>query len=110
MNPTLIFEIVIALTFLYVMLANVYIPHKLHTKNVFIDDLEASLTSLNYINFSLQDICNITSIVVPGNWKYNVSVNNTYICGNTISSIYYEIPFVLVKNGTIYKIDIKIGK
>jgi len=107
---TLIIEITLSIITIVAFLSMLKPVHHIYFKNYIGEDIYASLTSLNYINFTLEDICNITKEIIPSNYIYNISVNNTYICGDIVNNKLEELGFILVKNGTIYNITIKIGK
>ena len=84
--------------------------HPLYIKDYIVEDVYASMTSLNYVNYTPQDVCSVIKTVLPENYIYNVSINGTYICGYPLKEKMQELECILVKNGTIYNIVISIGK
>jgi len=110
MNPTIVVEVIFSLITIVGFLFLIEPSYTFNVKTYIFEDLYASLTSLNYQNFVLQDICSITASILPGNYKFQVIVNGSLICGSNYSEKLYEIEDILVKNGTIYNISIVIGK
>jgi len=109
MNPIIVLEIIIRMLAIGYMVS-LDVPIGFDTKYYLLEDLYASLLTLNYQNYSSEKVCDIVENIIPGNYKYIVFENNNIICGTSTDNYSWRVSHFVEYNGTIYNITILIGK
>jgi len=109
MNPITVLEIIISILAIgYIV--SLDIPIEFDTRYYLLEDLYASLLTLNYQNYSSEKVCNIVKNIIPENYKYTVFENDNIICGEVIDRYFWKISHFVEHNGTIYNITVLIGR
>ena len=104
MNPLTIFEIILGLLVFIMFLTFIDFPLYTDIKSYVFEDLYASLTSLQYINYTENDVCNIISKIYP---LFVVYINDTLACNTTLEYT-RGIKFIEIRNGSVTNITVYI--
>ncbi|MEM4773048.1 MAG: hypothetical protein QW648_03510 [Nanoarchaeales archaeon] len=106
----LIIEILLTIFIVFFFLNNITLDFRVDLNSFIVEDIFASLISINYLNLSSKEelsdkICSIMDALVS---EYSLFINNNLVCGNDNENYYNSIKTFYVVNGEILYVDIKL--